>query len=81
MHTKTIDLDVAILQDVFGINDTNLKAIQSKLEVAVITRDGTVEIKGESPQSVKIAADTLSTLSRLRHSGELIDDFVAMRVI
>ena len=48
MHTITMGLDIAVLQDVFGVGDVNLKTIEQHLGVSVLTRDGTVEVKGES---------------------------------
>lgn len=81
MHTKTIELDIAILQDVFGVGDVNLKALEGQLQVAILTRDGTVEIKGEAQENVSLATETLKTLGLMRHAGEYIDEFTVLRVI
>ncbi len=76
-----MELDIAILQDVFGVGDVNLKAIENHLQVAVLTRDGTVEIKGESQENVLLAAEALKTLGIMRHAGEYIDEFTVLRVL
>ncbi len=81
MHTQTMELDIAILQDVFGVGDANLKTIEQQLQVSVLTRDGTVEIKGAEQEQTELAAETLKTLGLMRHAGESIDEFTVLRVI
>ena len=81
MYTNTMELDIAVLQDLFGIADANIKVIEGNLQVGILTRDGTVEIKGESEENVRLAGETLKTLAQMRHEGQKIDDFTVVRVI
>ena len=81
MHTITMELDIAVLQDVFGVGDVNLKTIEQHLGVSVLTRDGTVEVKGEITDDVELAAETLRTLCLMRRAGEVVDEFAVLRVI
>ena len=81
MHTITMELDIAVLQDVFGVGDVNLKTIEQHLGVSVLTRDGTVEVKGEITEDVELAAETLRTLCLMRRAGEVVDEFAVLRVI
>ncbi len=52
MHNRQVELDMVQQQGVFGAFDTNLKALENALNVAILSRDGVVEAKGESEVDV-----------------------------
>ena len=52
MITQKMDLDVMTLQDLFGVTDTNLHALEQELAVSVVTHEGTAEIRGENEETV-----------------------------
>ena len=56
MTTQKIDLDVQTLQDLFGVGDANLRALEEELQVSVITREGCAEVHGDTEEQVQTAA-------------------------
>ncbi len=68
------------MQDLFGISDANIDAIESGLSVSISTRDGYVHINGEEKQ-VKLAIESLKTLEQMHKNGENLDDFAVSRAI
>ena len=80
MYSEKISLDVSVMQDLFGVGDTNLTAIENSLSVSVSTRGGFVEVSGEEA-NVKLALDTLHTLERMHKNGETLNDFAVSRAI
>ena len=81
MHNRQVELDIVQQQGVFGAFDVNLKALQNNLEVSIISRDGTVEVKGEVEDDVNTAADTLLALKKMNSAGEHIDEFTVLRIM
>ncbi|MEM5780861.1 MAG: hypothetical protein AAGU02_06905, partial [Lawsonibacter sp.] len=69
------------MQDLFGITDTNLKVLEKELGATLVTRDGTVEVTGESEHGIRLAVQTLGMLDRMRGLGEKIDEFAVTRAI
>jgi len=54
--TQKIDLDVMTLQDLFGVTDANLHALEQALSVSVVTHEGAAEIRGEDEEAVSQTA-------------------------
>ena len=81
MYNRQVELDMVQQQGVFGAFDANLKALQNNLEVSIISRDGTVEVKGETEEDVNTAADTLLALKKMNSTGEHIDEFTVLRIM
>ena len=79
--TKKIDLDMMTLQDLFGIEDSNLRELEKELSVAVVTREGCAEIHGELQENVEIAAQVLRTLDKMRRVGEPMNAFAVTRAL
>ncbi|MBR4099083.1 MAG: PhoH family protein [Clostridium sp.] len=69
------------MQDLFGIGDNNLKALEHELAIQVITRDGAVEVQGETEEQVAMAAEVLRTLDRMRQVGEPMNEFAVTRAM
>ena len=67
------------MQALFGVGDLNLKELEDELAVRLCVRDGSVEISGETTDSVEAASQTLRTLDRMRELGEKIDVFAVGR--
>ncbi len=80
MHSEKISLDVSVMQDLFGVGDTNITAIETALSVSVSTRGGFVEVSGEEA-NVRLALDTLRTLEKMHKNGETLNDFAVSRAI
>ncbi len=80
MYSEKISLDVSVMQDLFGISDNNIQAIENGLSVSVLTRDGYVNISGEEKQ-VKLAIESLKTLEKMHKNGETLNDFAVSRAI
>jgi len=76
-----MDLDVMTLQDLFGVADGNLRALERELSVTLTTHQGAVEIRGETEEAVAAAGETLQTLSEMRQLGEPINDFAVSRAV
>lgn len=68
------------MQDLFGISDNNIQAIENGLSVSVSTRDGYVNVSGEEKQ-VKLAIESLKTLEKMHKNGETLNDFAVSRAI
>lgn len=68
------------MQDLFGISDNNIQAIENGLSVSVSTRDGYVNVYGEEKQ-VKLAIESLKTLEKMHKNGETLNDFAVSRAI
>ena len=81
MASEMMELDVLTMQDLFGITDANLKVLEKELQVSLIVRDGTVEVRGEVDQAVSTAVHTLEMLDKMRGLGEKIDEFAVTRAI
>lgn len=81
MQSRQVELDMVQQQGVFGAFDANLKALENALNVSILSRDGVVEVKGESEEDVKTAADALEALKKMNGNGEHIDDFTVLRII
>ncbi len=81
MATQKIDLDVLTMQELFGVSDANLRALEEELGIALITRDGCAEIHGDSEEQVRTAAETLRTLDRMRQLGEPMNAFAVSRAL
>lgn len=80
MYSEKISLDVSVMQDLFGISDNNIQAIENGLSVSVSTRDGYVNVSGEEKQ-VKLAIESLKTLEKMHKNGETLNDFAVSRAI
>ena len=80
MHSEKVSLDVSVMQDLFGVGDTNIAAIETALSVSVSTRGGFVEVSGEEA-NVRLALDTLRTLEKMHKNGETLNDFAVSRAI
>ena len=52
LAVQKIELDVRTMQDLFGVGDTNIKLLERELGVAVVTRDGCIEVQGEDETRV-----------------------------
>ena len=70
MFTQKIDLDAITLQDLFGVTDANLRALERELGVTAATHEGCAELRGETEEAVALAAETLRTLDKMRRLGE-----------
>ena len=81
MASEKIELDIATMQDLFGITDTNVKLLEKELEVKLITRDGNVEVVGESEENIGQAVRSLRMLNQMRAIGEKIDEFAVVRAV
>ena len=81
LASEKIELDVLTLQDLFGVTDANLRALEGELGVSLITRDGDVEVAGESEDNIRLAVKTLGMLDQMRRIGEKIDEFAVARAI
>ncbi len=81
LQSRQVELDIVQQQGVFGAFDANLKALEGALHVSILSRDGVVEVKGESDEDVRVAADTLEALKKMNSNGEHIDDFTVLRII
>jgi len=79
--TQKIDLDMMTLQDLFGIEDSNLRELEKELKVSVVTREGCAEIIGETEDSVDTAAEVLRTLDKMRRVGEPMNAFAVTRAL
>lgn len=80
LYSEKISLDVSVMQDLFGISDTNIQTLENKLCVSVSTRDGYVNIQGEE-KNVNLAIQTLKTLEQMHKNGEVLNDFSVSRTI
>lgn len=81
MASEKIELDVLTMQDLFGISDVNLRVLEHELGVTLITRDGDIEVTGESEETVRLAVQTLRMLNQVRGLGEKIDEFAVARAL
>lgn len=81
MASEKIELDVLTMQDLFGITDTNLRILEQELGVKLITRDGNIEVMGESEQNIHLATQTLHMLNQVRGLGEKVDEFAVVRAL
>lgn len=81
MITQKIDLDVITLQDLFGVTDANLHALEQALSVSVVTHEGAAEIRGEDEEAVSQTAETLRTLDKMRRMGEPMNEFAVSRAL
>ena len=81
MASEKIELDVLTMQELFGITDTNLRVLEQELGVKLITRDGDVEVLGESEEKIHQAVLTLRMLNQMRGLGEKIDEFAVVRAL
>ena len=81
MASEKIELDVLTMQDLFGITDTNLKVLERELGTTLVTRDGNVEVTGESEKNLRLTVQTLGMLDQMRGLGEKIDEFAVARAI
>ncbi|MGN1008497.1 MAG: PhoH family protein, partial [Butyricicoccus sp.] len=68
------------MQDLFGVGDSNMDAIERGLSVSISTRGGYVDVSGEE-ENVKLALETLRTLEKMHKNGEAINDFAVSRAI
>lgn len=80
LHSEKISLDVSVMQELFGVGDSNLQAMERGLSVSVSTRGGYVEVSGEET-NVRLALETLRTLEMMHKNGETINDFAVLRAI
>ena len=69
------------MQDLFGVGDTNIKLLERELGVAVVTRDGCIEVQGEDEAQVENAVQVLGTLDRMRQIGEPMNEFAVTRAM
>ena len=81
MAVQKIELDVRTMQDLFGVGDTNIKLLERELGVAVVTRDGCIEVQGEDEAQVENAVQVLGTLDRMRQIGEPMNEFAVTRAM
>lgn len=81
MASEKIELDVLTMQELFGITDTNLRVLEQELGVKLVTRDGDVEVLGESEENIHQAVLTLRMLNQMRGLGEKIDEFAVVRAL
>lgn len=80
MYIDKISLDVSVMQDLFGIADTNIKAIENNFFVDICAREGYIKISGDEKQ-VKLAIQTLNTLEKIHKNGETLNEFSVLRTI
>lgn len=80
LHSEKISLDVLVMQELFGVGDANMNAIEQGLAVSISTRGGYVDVSGEE-KNVKLALETLRTLEKMQKNGETINDFAVSRAI
>ena len=66
MASEKIELDILTMQDLFGISDTNLKLLEQELAVRLVTRDGNVEVTGQTEEEIHLAVQTLRMLNQIR---------------
>ena len=81
MASENIELDILTMQDLFGISDTNLKILEKELAVRLVTRDGKIEVSGESESNIHLTVQTLRMLNQMRAIGEKIDEFAVVRAL
>ncbi|MCQ5129797.1 PhoH family protein [Butyricicoccus faecihominis] len=81
MYKERIDLDVGTMQELFGVNDQNVKKLENELGVSLLTREGMVELSGEDVAAVKTAVETLRTLNRMGEQGETLGEFAVDRAL
>ena len=81
MASEKIELDVLTMQDLFGVTDTNLRVLEGELGIMLLTRDGSVEVMGQSEENIRLAVQTLQMLNQMRGLGEKIDEFAVSRAL
>jgi len=81
LASEKIELDILTMQDLFGISDTNLKLLEQELSVRLVTRDGNVEVTGQTEEEIHLAVQTLRMLNQMRAIGEKIDEFAVVRAL
>ena len=47
LHSEKISLDVLVMQELFGVGDANMNAIEQGLAVSISTRGRCVDVSGE----------------------------------
>ncbi|MGE4548326.1 MAG: PhoH family protein [Intestinibacillus sp.] len=78
---KHIAFDGMSQQAVFGAFDVNLKAIEKALSVSIVSRDGGIDISGESEERICQTVNTLEALKAIHDHGEPINDITVGSVL
>lgn len=78
---KHIAFDGLSQQAVFGAFDVNLKAIEKALSVSIVSRDGGIDITGNTEESVCRAINTLEALKAIYDNGEPVNDIIVGSVL
>ena len=82
MQTGQVEFDdISQQQGVFGAYDANVKLIEKALEVSIHLRNGSVEVKGETEEQVRVASETLETLKRMQRNGDILNDTAVVHAI
>ena len=66
---------------VFGAQDANLKILERALPVSINLRDGQVDVRGETEETVTHAVDVLSSLKSIYNQGGTLDSDVVYRML
>ena len=82
MQTKRLSFETMDQQQaVFGTQDQFVRMIEKALPVFITLRDYDVEVRGESEEPVKLAADVLEALGKLYGRGEPLNEDVVARLM
>lgn len=71
--TKTLEIDVEDMRNIFGECDQYIKKIERELHVIIIDRDGQIKIKGEEKQ-VERAFSLLDEFVKMSKQGAAIEE-------
>lgn len=78
---KHIAFDGLSQQAIFGAFDANLREIEKVLSVSIVSRDGGVDISGETEERICQAVSTLESLKAIHENGEPINDITVGSVL
>ena len=82
LQTKRLSFETMDQQQaVFGTQDQFVRMIEKALPVFITLRDYDVEVRGESEEPVKLAADVLEALGKLYGRGEPLNEDVVARLM
>ncbi len=69
-----LDLDLlGFLQEIAGAKDKNLKTIEKRFDVQILSRDGKIRVRGEDEEKTENAGKLLQQLSKIVRSGENVE--------
>ena len=75
MYTKHVEFNsINQMENIFGTLDTHVKLIEKNFPVTIVSRDLSVEIKGEQENTVKTAVEVFCILKKMQENGEMIND-------